>query len=147
MKILIYVIVFFLTTVINDILGSMVGWKLGKILLYFVALFISRWLCKKWYAYRFRKSTKFVFKASCVRCDGTTVDTKVVLSLDKAEAHRLILYGTKEHIYNSGFENCFELSSIYLKVYDIAVRQLTEQLIGLINSGFADLEEAKKTFY
>ncbi len=48
MKVLIWLVCFFVATILNTILGYATGIKLGYIIFYFVVYFVAKKLCKKW---------------------------------------------------------------------------------------------------
>ena len=48
MKILIWVLAFFIGTIINTLLGYAIGIQAGAVLLYIAEFYIAKKLCEKW---------------------------------------------------------------------------------------------------
>ena len=61
-------------------------------------------------------------------CSFGTEYTYVDVELSDRDAKKLIRYGTKSDVFYGGFADCEELSTIYKKVYKIAVEQMTEEI-------------------
>lgn len=72
---------------------------------------------------------EYTFIAYCSFGNGYSGETEVTVELTTAESKRLNKYGKQAEIYYDGFENCEQLKDIYKKVYDIAIRQMTEEMI------------------
>ena len=84
----------------------------------------------------------FIFPAWCKSgkfCSGETI---VEVSLTDEEAERLVKFGTDPQVLYSfrGFYNCRALNDIYNKVYEIAVIQITQELLEWMSED--DEEEA-----
>lgn len=71
---------------------------------------------------------EFTFTAYCTFGKGNSSETEVDVELTDEEAESLIKYGTKAEVYYNGFSRCEELKDIYVKIYAIAVAQMTEEL-------------------
>ena len=72
--------------------------------------------------------SKYVFVAWCIFGKGDSGETEVEVELTDEESKRLISYGTKADIYYDGFSNCKELRDVYVKIYSLAVDQMTEEM-------------------
>jgi len=48
MKVLIWIGCYLIATIINGIIGDLIGFKAGMVLLYLVVSYIAGKLCKKW---------------------------------------------------------------------------------------------------
>ena len=80
---------------------------------------------------------EFTFTAWCRYGKGDSGESWVDVELTDEEAESLIKYGTQAEIYFNEFSECEELKDIYKKVYDIAVKQMTEEI-----KEFGDLDGA-----
>ena len=72
---------------------------------------------------------EYTFIAYCTFGRGHSGETEVTVELTNAEAKKLEKYGTQSDIYYDGFENCEQLKDLYNKIYAIAVKQMTEEMI------------------
>jgi hypothetical protein len=79
---------------------------------------------------------EYTFTAYCTFGKGDSGESWVDVELTDEEAERLIKYGTQPDIYYNEFYRCKELQDLYNKIYDIAIKQMTEEI-----RDFGDLEE------
>ena len=80
----------------------------------------------------------FTFPAFCIFGKGDSGETFVDVELSNAEANKLIQYGTQESCFYEGFAHCEELKELYGKIYEIAIKQITDELRG---TGWLDEHE------
>lgn len=71
---------------------------------------------------------EFAFVAYCTFGKGDSGESYVNVELTENEATQLIRYGTNPDYYYRDFKNCEELKDLYNKVYEIAIKQITEEL-------------------
>lgn len=71
---------------------------------------------------------EFAFIAWCRFGRDNSGETTVEMELSEEEADILIKYGTKADIYYNGFGRCEELKDLYRKIYDVAIKQMTEEI-------------------
>ena len=85
---------------------------------------------------------EFIFPAWCKSGKFCSGETNVEVSLTDEEAERLVKFGTDPQVLYSfrGFYNCRALNDIYNKVYEIAVTQITQELLEWMSED--DEEEA-----
>jgi hypothetical protein len=79
---------------------------------------------------------EYTFTAYCTFGKGDSGESWIDVELTDEEAERLIKYGTQPDIYYNEFYRCKELQDLYNKIYDIAIKQMTEEI-----RDFGDLEE------
>ena len=79
---------------------------------------------------------EYTFIAYCTFGKGDSGESWIDVELTDEEAERLIKYGTQPDIYYNEFYRCKELQDLYNKIYDIAIKQMTEEI-----RDFGDLEE------
>lgn len=74
---------------------------------------------------------EFIFPAWCKSGKFCSGETMVEVSLTDEESERLVKFGTDPQVLYSfrGFYNCSALNDIYSKVYNIAVIQITQELM------------------
>ena len=61
MKVLIWIVCFFVATIINIMIGEALGFRLGYLLFYLVVSFVAKSLCSMWDKYKKRKLKKPIF--------------------------------------------------------------------------------------
>lgn len=71
---------------------------------------------------------EFTFIACCNYGAGHSEESCVDVELTDEEAEELLKYGSQAEIYYNSFFKCEELKALYKKVYDIAIKQMTEEL-------------------
>lgn len=79
---------------------------------------------------------EFTFIAYCNYGKGHSGESWIDVELTDEEAKRLKKYGTQSEIYYNEFSECEELQDIYKKVYDAAIKQMTDEL-----RAFGDLDD------
>ena len=80
----------------------------------------------------------FTFVAWCRFGKGDSGETEVEVELTDDESERLEHYGKQADIYYDGFNNCEPLKDLYKKIYSIAVKQMTEEMIDFGNEDHSD---------
>ena len=60
MKALIWILCFFVATILNTLLGYATGVKVGYLIFYFVVYFVAKKLCDKWDEHKNKKQSKTV---------------------------------------------------------------------------------------
>jgi hypothetical protein len=80
----------------------------------------------------------YTFIAYCTfgRCDSG--ETEVEVELTDEEAAKLIKLGTQPEIFYNGFSRCKELEDLYTKIYNIAVDQMTKEMIDFGSEDHSD---------
>ena len=71
---------------------------------------------------------EFSFIAYCTFGKGDSGETLIDVALADEDANRLVQYGTQADYYYKGFANCEELKDLYSNIYELAVKQITEEL-------------------
>ena len=71
---------------------------------------------------------EFTFTAYCQFGKGDSGETFLDVELTDKEVEELLHYGTQAEIYYNGFSRCEELKELYLKLYALAVDQMTEEM-------------------
>ena len=79
---------------------------------------------------------EFTFTAYCRFGKGDSGESWIDVELTDEEAEKLIHYGTQANIYYNEFSRCEELKELYLKLYTLAVDQMTEEM-----KDYGDLDE------
>lgn len=73
MKIVIYVLCFFVGTALNMMLGRVFGVRLGALLLFVLLLSIASWLCRKWDERKESFRSEYTANSSDKDCEGDRV--------------------------------------------------------------------------
>jgi hypothetical protein len=81
---------------------------------------------------------EFTFTAYCTFGKGDSGETEVDVELTDEEAERLIKFGTRSDIYYNGFSRCRELEDLYKKIYALAVKQMTQEMIDFGDEDHSD---------
>ena len=79
---------------------------------------------------------EYTFIAYCSFGKGDSGESWVDVELTDEEHDSLLKFGTQPEIYYNGFSQCKELTDLYNKIYNIAIKQMTEEM-----RDFGDLEE------
>ncbi len=81
---------------------------------------------------------EFTFIAYCAFGKGDSGETEIEVELTEEEAERLVKFGTQPDIYYNEFSRCHELEDLYRKIYDLAVKQMTEEMIAFGDEDHSD---------
>lgn len=71
---------------------------------------------------------EITFISYCTFGKGDSGESYVDVELTDEEYATLIEFGTQPDIYYNGFNKCSELRSLYDRIYDIAIKQMTEEM-------------------
>lgn len=72
---------------------------------------------------------EFTFPAWCQFGKGDVGESEITVNLDDDNAEQLVKYASDPDVYYEGFDACLELSSLYDKIFTLADKQITEEII------------------
>lgn len=75
------------------------------------------------------KMKEFTFPAYCSYGKCASGESWIDVELTDEEAEKLIKYGTQSETFYNGFDECEELEDLYDKIYEIAVEQMTDEIL------------------
>lgn len=86
MKVLIWVLTFFIGSILNTLIGYAIGIRAGAVLLYIAEYFIAKNLCKKWDEHKIAKEYSAAVRSSQIEKPAEVIPVKQNTSPESQEA-------------------------------------------------------------